>query len=53
MEKLREHCDLKLIEKCRFVKMLDSLPLGKTFKALCQDQQIVPNIYLELRARCV
>lgn len=50
VEKLREHCDLKLIEKCRFVKMLDSLPLGKTFKALCQDQQIVPNIYLELRA---
>ena len=50
VEKLREHCDLKFIEKCRFVKMLDSLPLGKTFKALCQDQQIVPNIYLELRA---
>lgn len=42
--------DLSLIGRCKFIKMLDSLPLGKTFHTICRSAKINPEIYLEVRA---
>ena len=46
---LEKHCDLKLIEKMRFLKMYDSLALGKDFNDLCRLHGVVPEVYLEMR----
>lgn len=47
---LSDRCDLGLIAQCKFIKMLDSLPLGRTFNAICRSAKINPEIYLEVRA---
>lgn len=49
VDALGQHCDLHLIDKLRFIKMYDSLALGKIFQDLCRMHQIVPDVYLELR----
>lgn len=50
ISKLFSGCDLSLICRCKFIKMLDSLPLGKTFHTICRNTKISPEIYLEVRA---
>lgn len=50
IDQMNTRFDLKLVEKCRFIKMLDSLPLAKSFNNLCQLYQAFPEIYLEVRA---
>lgn len=50
LERMNAHFDLKLLEKCRFIKMLESLPLAKSYKNLCQLYQAFPDVYLEVRA---
>lgn len=50
LEGLSSSCDLNLVKNCRFIKMLDSLPLGRSFNNICRTQQITPEIYLEVRA---
>lgn len=47
---LQTHCDLSLLSRCYFIKMLDTLPLGRNFNNICKDQQFQPKIYLEVRA---
>ncbi|MCI8455255.1 MAG: LysR family transcriptional regulator [Lachnospiraceae bacterium] len=47
---LDSHFDLKLVENLPFIKMLDSLPLSKSFKNICQTYQAFPQVYLEVRA---
>lgn len=49
IKKLKEHSDLQIIKEMRFLKMYDSLALGKNFNELCRMYRIVPNVYLELR----
>lgn len=46
---LEQHCDLQLVQEMCFLKMYDSLPLGKNFNDLCKMYRIVPRVYLELR----
>lgn len=50
IRQLEKHCHLDIIGRCKFIKMLDSLPLGKSFNDVCKSQQISPSIYLEVRA---